>query len=116
MFRPKTYLVHDETNEVRAGDVVIMKTTHKLSKRKAHFVRNIERQGARFDYWDAQNAHRREILQNEVKKQLEILRQNELSKIHIKNAKHSHELRLKLKRKAMVKAIQEIRNLERQGM
>lgn len=39
----KNKLVHDETNYCVTGDKVIIKCTHKLSKQKAYYVKNIVR-------------------------------------------------------------------------
>jgi len=45
----------------------------------------------------------------EVSKQLKAIRERELKGVFIKNAGHLHEMKKKLKRKAMHKAVLELR-------
>ena len=112
LYRGKAYLVHDEENFCRAGDHVIIRAMPKVSKQKSYFVNRVIKQGARFDFWDREDVEKRETLKQEVKKQLSILKDTDLKSTFIKNAKHLHELKRKLKRKAMHKAILELRRLD----
>lgn len=114
MYRSKKYQVHDEENFCKAGDHVIVKTMPRISKLKAFYVSRLTKQGARFDFWEREDMEKRETLKTEVKKQLEVLRETDLKGIYIKNAAHLHELKKKLKRKAMHKAILELRKLDAQ--
>jgi ribosomal protein S17 len=50
MHSHKNKLVHDETNYCVTGDKVIIKCTHKLSKQKAYYVKNIVRPFARDEF------------------------------------------------------------------
>merc|ERR1712032_983205 len=65
----KYYHVHDETEAARTGDIVIIKQMQKVGKTKNYYLRNIEKECGRNDYWSDQEYERnREV--NEAMKEI----------------------------------------------
>lgn len=51
--RIKKYLVHDEKNECKVGDIVLIRETRPISKLKRFYVANIIRRGTTLETVDA---------------------------------------------------------------
>ena len=51
-FRGKNYQVHDEGDNARLNDVVVIRLSAHLSKTKNYYLKYIVETGPRFDYWD----------------------------------------------------------------
>jgi hypothetical protein len=109
--RTRKYLVHDEEDYCRAGDIVVIKSCRKVSNRKAFFIRNIVRQAGRFDYWESMIKQREIELKDLTKSSLESIKEeNKDTLSRAKTQRDRAEIMRELKLKAMTKAFTSIRD------
>jgi small subunit ribosomal protein S17 len=109
--RTGKYLVHDEENFTRAGDIVVIKSCRKVSDRKAFYVRNVVKQAGRYDYWEKmmkQRENQIKLLMDENLEQLKKDNQDDLKRV--RGSHDKADLIRKLKVKAMSQAFERLRD------
>lgn len=65
-FRGKSYQVHDEGNDARLNDIVVIRSSHHLSTSKNYYLKLILSTAPRFDYWDRMKPQERAALKGRL--------------------------------------------------
>jgi small subunit ribosomal protein S17 len=108
--RTGKYLVHDEENFTRAGDIVVIKMCRKVSERKAFYIRNVVKQAGRYDYWENMIKHREQEIKKLMDENLEQLKKESVDEMkRAKGSQDKADLIRKLKVKAMSQAFERLR-------
>lgn len=109
--RTGKYLVHDEENFCRAGDIVVIKSCRKVSDRKAFYVRNIAKQAGRYDYWENMLKQRESQIKQLMDENLELLKKESHDEMkRARGQQDKADLIRKLKVKAMSQAFERLRD------
>eukprot|EP01016_Furgasonia_blochmanni_P014998 TRINITY_DN1804_c0_g1_i8.p2 TRINITY_DN1804_c0_g1~~TRINITY_DN1804_c0_g1_i8.p2 ORF type:complete len:192 (-),score=36.39 TRINITY_DN1804_c0_g1_i8:280-855(-) len=108
------YLVHDEENFCRTGDKVVIKSCPKVSQRKYYHIRNVVKMFPRNDYYEKPVPQRDEAVEKEFRKIFQGFLKAEEAKGARRTIKEETEIRLKLKARALGRAINNLKKLQAQ--
>ena len=112
--RHSKILAHDENEECRAGDRVIIRETKKMSRKKAYYVRNIVWENPRHEIFNPKQHENKLKLQSEYKEVMTDMMTKEYRREHFLNEKQAHSKRKDIKQRAMIRAMMSIREIEKQ--
>lgn len=106
-------MVHDEENFCVSGDKVVIKACRPITNRKHYFIRNIVKAFPRTDIFRDTRKPKDRRLDEEYRKLLKYFIKTEMKNKFIKNRKQVADLKRGMKAKAMTKAIENIKRLDK---